>query len=267
MDGTNELLTAERVLELGIVAPNNKDAVRPTTIDATIGKIVTKKGEIKEETANIPPRGIAWVMSEERFKLPNNVTGISTLRTTWTRRGILTLTVGIVDPGYDGFLGTAIINFSKNDFALTKGDTFFRTAFFQHAETSGISRHENEKDYTKGVIQDSAAFSNSFLTIDSLAGELAPKLFGLPRIGLAIAIVAIVLTLFSLVVPPALGLWHEVTVKNTKIELLQSDVQSLEAEISSLKTTIARAEQRMYDQRLVPVVEPEELSDESTPPN
>lgn len=238
MNESNELLTSARVIELGIASDANPDAVRPTTIDATIGKIVTKKGEIKKQSVNIPPRGIAWVMSAERYTLPNNVTGISTLKTTWTRQGILTLTVGIVDPGYDGYLGTAIINFSKNDFALTKGDTFFRTAFFKHEETEGIARREEEDGYKKEVIRDSAAFSDSFLTIDSLAGEIARKLFGLPRIGITIAIVALVLTLLGLALPPAKGLWTEIIKNNVEVETMQEEMIEMQSTIDSLQSRV-----------------------------
>lgn len=232
---TNQLLTANQVVELGIVVPSSTKGIRPTTIDATIGEIITKKGLSKEHTVNIPPRGIAWIMSKERFKLPNSVTGITTLRTRWTRKGILTLTVGIVDPGYDGHLSTAVINFGKCDFPLIKGEPFFRTAFFAHEEVIGIDRVETEEQYRNSVIQDSATFSDNFLTMDTLADELAPKILALPRWGLIIALVGTLIALLGLVLPPAFGLIQEVARKNAEIELLDQRVAELSTRLKVLE--------------------------------
>jgi len=239
---TNTLLTAKQIIDLGIVSPNNDDAVRPTTIDATIGHIITKKGICKEQCMNIPPRGIAWIMSQELYKLPNNITGITTLRTTWTRKGILTLTVGIVDPGYQGYLGTAVINFGKNDFPITKGDTFFRTTFFQHDEVQGIDRCEDEQAYLNSVLQDSAAFSDNFLTIDTLAEDLIPKIFGFPRWGVILTAIGLVLAVFALVLPPAIGLNYELAQKNASVYALEKEVVSLETAITELRSDLSRLE-------------------------
>lgn len=242
MNEPHELLTSKQVMDSGIVTPLSGNSRRPTTIDATIGEIITKSGVCKEQTVNIPPRGIAWIKSLERFTLPNDVTGISTLRTTWTRKGILTLTVGIVDPGYDGYLGTAVINFSKNEFALTKGDTFLRTAFFKHAPTEGIERSETEDGYLNSVIQDSAAFSETFLTIDTLADEVVPKVFGLPKLAAQIAAAGLILALLALTLPPAMGLVTEFAKKDVELAIVKSDVAELQTEIDALQAQLVQLE-------------------------
>ena len=37
---------------------------------------------------------MVWVLSKEEFALPKDVTGLATLRTTFTKQGILALNVG-----------------------------------------------------------------------------------------------------------------------------------------------------------------------------
>ena len=228
------LLSKQEIIDLNIVRRNDlpslsvTEGFRSSTFDSRVGTIVTKSGVCEKETYTLKPRGIVWLISVERFRMPDDVTGITTLRTTWTRQGILTLTVGIVDPCYDGPLTTAVINFGKNDFCIKVGDPFFRTAFFKHEKSENEVRFEEEVNYRKSVISDTNYFSDNFLTIDSLATELVPKMWGVPRWGLWIGFSAFALALFGLIVPSVVGLADEITAKNQKIELLEERVKALE---------------------------------------
>lgn len=228
------LLTKEELLDLQIVRRSDQpncvvtDGFRGTTYDSCVGRIITKKGEHAEDTYTLKPRGIVWLISSTRFRMPSNVTGLTTLRTSWTRQGVLTLTVGIVDPGYDGPLTTAVINFGKDDFCIQKGEPFFRTAFFSHAEVEAEIRDESIENYVKSVKADRTKFSESFLTIDSLAAELVPKMWALPRWGLGLGVLAFMLALLGLIIPPVVGLSKEVVFKNQKIELLEERIEKLE---------------------------------------
>ena len=228
------LLSKREVIALQIVKRNKTPNVlvtegfRSSTYDSHIGEIISKSGICQNDTYTLKPRSIVWLVSEERFDLPNNVTGLTTLRTTWTRKGILTLTVGIVDPCYNGPLTTAVINFGKNDFPIQKGDTFFRTAFFSHTPEDGVPRNEEENDYRKSVVADSNHFSESFLTIDSLASELVPKMWGLPRWGLIAGLIAFIIALIGLIMPPVFSVASEIASKNYKIEQLENRIQTLE---------------------------------------
>jgi len=228
------LLTKQDILNLKIVRrishPNVlvTDGFRSTTYDSEVGEIITKSGRCEKQTYVLRPRGIVWLVSSTRFVMPNDVTGMTTLRTTWTRKGILTLTVGIVDPGYNGPLTTAVINFGKSDFCIRKGEPFFRTAFFKHDGSDVVPRVESEAGYLASVEADSTHFSESFLTIDSLAQELVPKIWGIPRWGLWLGVIAFGLALFGLVLPPVTNMGAEILEKNTKIEMLEKRIENLE---------------------------------------
>jgi deoxycytidine triphosphate deaminase len=51
---------------------------------------------------DLEPREMVWILSKEEFALPKDVTGFATLRTTFTKQGILALNVGIIDPFLTG---------------------------------------------------------------------------------------------------------------------------------------------------------------------
>ncbi|WP_424032180.1 hypothetical protein [Methylocella sp.] len=73
------------------------------------------------------------VVSTEVFNLPRTVTGHATYKTELTKNGIWALTVGIVDPGWNGPLATTLLNFSRCDHAVALGDPFLRITLFDHA--------------------------------------------------------------------------------------------------------------------------------------
>lgn len=224
----DEILDYKIVRRLELPSILVTEGFRNTSYDSQVGKIITKQGEHLADTYMLKPRGIVWLVSSTRFVMPENVTGITTLRTTWTREGILTLTVGVVDPGYNGPLTTAVINFGKEEFCIRKGERFFRTVFFNHNAVNPVSRVESADEYIKSVHADTTKFSESFLTIDSLATELVPKMWGIPRWGLVLGVVAFGLALFGLIIPPVVGLGKEITYKNQKIELLEERIEKLE---------------------------------------
>lgn len=222
------LIVESKLKTLNIVSlPNGSSPLgwRGTTYDARVGEFITKKGVFYCDVYVLPPRGIVWLMSEEDFSLPDNITGISTLRTTWTKQGILTLTVGIVDPSYAGPLSTAVINFSGKDFPIQKGESFFRTAFFEHERVSAKSYSFTRDEYRLKLIKDSATFSESFLTIDTLATELSPKILGLPRFGVGIGIIGLIGAFLTVLLPPA---WDFLTDRNGKLDEIESRLDEIE---------------------------------------
>ena len=235
------ILTNNEIINLKIIRDEHGntiksgDGIRATTYDATIGKIITKGGEIEADTFVLKPRGIAWVISKEMFHLPKTVTGITTLRTSWTRKGILTLTVGIVDPEYNGPLSTALINFGSDDFCIEKEKPFFRTAFFNHQESCSKKREETMQGYRNSVVKDTISFSDTFLTMDSLGKELIPEIWKIPRWGLYIGIFGLGLAIFGMILPQVTSLSKEVFIKNTKIENLEMEITNLKKEIDELK--------------------------------
>lgn len=227
------LLPSTTVKARGLVTNDQNNGWRATTYDSTVGEIIGPKGKVKGDSFTLKPRCIAWVISKETFSLPKSITGITTLKTGWTKKGVLTLTVGIVDPGYNGPLSTAVVNFGGKKFDIDKGDAFFRTAFFEHEEVSIEEQAVERQEYIKTVRSDASHFSESFLTIDSLAEEIAPKIFGMPRWPIALAFIAMFLAVVGIIMVPLTNLGAEIFMKNSRIDALQKRIDDLEALRSS----------------------------------
>lgn len=127
----------------------------------------------------LKPGGLAWIISEEVFSISDHrVTALVTLRSNFTKQGMLALDVGLVDANYHGPIGSIVINFSKNDIHLSKGEEFFRVIFFEHGEVEEKFRYP-EKEFNhetyinqqlKSLISD---FPTSFMQADQMEERLA----------------------------------------------------------------------------------------------
>ncbi|MBY3030982.1 hypothetical protein HF265_18060 [Rhizobium leguminosarum] len=104
-----------------------------SSIDLTIGEVFDSEGKPAADPFVLKPGEIVQVVSKEIFKLPAYVTGHVTYKTTLTHKGIWALTVGIVDPGWTGPVTTTLLNFSRLDHVIHRGDEFLRVSLFEHA--------------------------------------------------------------------------------------------------------------------------------------
>lgn len=112
------------------------------------------------------------VVSAEVFELPADVTGHVTYKTSLTREGIWALTVGIIDPGWKGPVSTTLLNFSRQDHAITPGDTFLRVSFFEHQPVSETSFPKSPEidDYFIGIQKYAMSkFPPTFLNKEDIA--------------------------------------------------------------------------------------------------
>lgn len=257
-----KLLTSNEAIGLDIVSyPNGEKPAetewRGTSWDSKVGEIHTVSGKVDSRKYNIKPREIVWLVSKENYKLPTNVTGITTLKTGLTRKGVLTLTVGILDPGYEGPLSTAIINFSSSEISIEEGDTFFRNIFFQHAKAKDcgykISREHYISDVSKGTI----GFSDTFLDIKKISNEIISQFFKTEWIIVNATAIALLLATIGLIATPL------ATSAFRHGELL-SRIAVLENELNHLKTSIP-VEPTFPDAASDDIVSPTDL-DENYPP-
>lgn len=208
------ILTKQQISNHSIVVDGNTLGQRPSTYDPTVGKILTKRGKDQGASYNLPPRGIAFVVSEETFVLPNNVTGLATLRTTWTKSGVLTLTLGIIDPGFVGPVSTAVVNFGKSNFKIKKGDPFFRIMFMGHGECPEVPAAASlpdlkkiNADYLADVKEQTKNFSKTFLTIDTLGPEILKSVLKLPSWGVWLGMIATFLAVVGITTGIGIALW------------------------------------------------------------
>lgn len=161
--------------------PRSESNIKNSTCDLTIGEFfITGGSDGKIPTGLdevwIEPSCMVAVWTTERVVLPPNVTGLATLVTTLTHDGLLCLSVGVIDPGYDGHLSAFLLNFSRRSRKISLNDRLFRVLFFEHEELSRCDPWTNPKDEYNKMLSNKSRneFANTFLDVAGIT-ELAEK--------------------------------------------------------------------------------------------
>lgn len=183
------LIVGKEILSQDLLRDADESHIKNSSYYLTIGAIIPAGEEAKKFDFNKPTemlvmktRQIAWVVSKEIFNIKSHeITALVTLRSTFTKQGLLALDVGMVDAGFEGPIGSIVINFSKNNVRLAKGDEFFRVAFMKHAEVPAQFRLKRDQVTLDKYIKDRhndiiVSFPETFLDTDVLSDEMATKI-------------------------------------------------------------------------------------------
>lgn len=188
------LVTGDKISKAGFIKNLNEDNIKNACYYLTIDSIIPA-GEAANnynfdepiKSLTLESRDIAWIVSKEEFQFSDyETTALVTLRSAFTKKGLLALDVGLVDPGYHGPIGTIVINFSKDKITLSEGDKFFRVVFLNHdkipAKNRTIFKKQSKKDYIKmrhAEIQKDfpATFLGESKLIKEISDELLDKAF------------------------------------------------------------------------------------------
>lgn len=184
------MIVGQGILDAGLVTGGSRANLKHSTFDLTVGEIVPigkdrvkvrQEDPSKFKTYHLEPREMVWILSKEEFDLPSDVTGLATLRTTFTKDGILALNVGVIDPFFRGPISTALINFSDRPRRIDVGDKFFRVLFFKHDDVTAFHDRSEEierNSYIKTLEKVSYSdFSNSFLNIPAFDDKFYQEKF------------------------------------------------------------------------------------------
>lgn len=196
------MLARTEIKSGNFVFASNAESFRPSTYDLRIECVIDSKGTIHYDSYILKPQEVAWVVSKELLKLPENVTATAHIKTGLCNDGILALNTGVVDPGWDGPLSTPLLNFGKTSHVLRSGDQFLRLLFHAHAEEKAEPYTVSRPKYIADK-QDKAVrfFGEKFLDANAILKEaLNDNIFKYAGVigvgsGLFVAIVAAVLTL------------------------------------------------------------------------
>lgn len=165
------LLTGSDLIASRFFASGNPVA-RGSSFDLTVGHIFDHEGSEVEGPFVLKPGHMVQIVSAEVFNLTDAVTGHVTYKTALTRRGIWALTVGIVDPGWNGPVTTTLLNFSRIDYAVAPGDAFLRVSFFDHkpVPTECLPKCEPVEAYLRSIQKVAMTqFPQTFLDKDEIA--------------------------------------------------------------------------------------------------
>ncbi|WP_169195386.1 hypothetical protein [Devosia sp. MC1541] len=214
-----------------------------SSFDLSIGCIYDETGT-EVPRFNLKPGHMVQVVSKEIFNLPANTTGHVTYKTTLTQEGIWALTVGIVDPGWNGPIATTLLNFSKVEHTIHQGDKFLRVSLFEHeAVGANLMRKAPELEVYRKQVQSRASsrFPHTFMNHDLIAEQAGKKVMSRIRVeALAwIGLSAILFTVIQVFAPPAADAvrnWGAPSINEellSTVTILEERIKTLEAELSS----------------------------------
>ena len=185
------LITGEKITKDKLLNNTNDDNISGGCYYLQIHSIIPAGEDAKSYNPDEPkkfhtlePGGLAWIISEETFGIKDtSVTALVTLRSGFTKQGMLALDVGLVDANYSGPIGTLVINFSKNHIRLKAGDQFFRVMFLQHEKVEGahapIPVDYTHKSYVEKILNDMVGgFPSTFLQTSEMESRIEQSLIG-----------------------------------------------------------------------------------------
>jgi deoxycytidine triphosphate deaminase len=113
------MLNNREIVDLGLIPTNyNENSLRAAGYDLRIARLVEKSPDRKVESCDddidVPPQGVAVLISQEVIRLPRNICAYASVKTSLCREGILAINTGVVDPGWEGPLSSLMLNFGKD---------------------------------------------------------------------------------------------------------------------------------------------------------
>ena len=270
------MLNRDEIKRPGIIAENaaseGNQSWRAASYDVRVGTIlaVESDGRSRLSEANfcvVPPQGMVEVISLETIKVPENVAGYASVLTRLSRRGLLALNTGIIDPSYEGPVSAVMVNFGKTAFSLSSGDSFLRLSFHQCTvpdKFEPIRRVDREEFLRERKKEAGERFSESFLDIAAHIDEIAKGAFWryLGRAAALVALVALMVTLVTWGVTLGVAHWQGGFLSKDQIraavdEYFQSDdFRSLKSNLAEIKREDLHEEVRLAVERALASSQP-----------
>jgi hypothetical protein len=120
------------------------------------------------------------VISKEFLKLPDTVTGHVLLKNQLCTQGVLAISIGVVDPGFEGPISSTLINFGREICEINKGDAFLRVSFLrcQQSPKALHSQKNTREGYVRKARQEVQAYSGpTFLSMETMTAKAAEEAF------------------------------------------------------------------------------------------
>lgn len=121
-------LNKDEISQRGLIENAIEKQFGTASYNLTVCSIIDMDGKTFHEF-KLKPQGMIYVIFKEKINLPENITGFAHVKTALTRRGIMATNIGIIDPLYNGYISTLLINFGSTEFFISKGETGLRVTF------------------------------------------------------------------------------------------------------------------------------------------
>jgi dCTP deaminase len=130
-----ELIKAKKL----VIKPFKRENIQPASIDLRISdEILLLKGKeidfdkeqtyerIKAKTIILPEKTSVLTRTIEYIELPNDIAGITKLRSSVSRIGLFLNNAGWIDPGFKGTLTLSVFNANNAPVKIKAGTRFFQ---------------------------------------------------------------------------------------------------------------------------------------------
>jgi deoxycytidine triphosphate deaminase len=250
------MLNRDEIKSLGIIADGTVQNFRAASYDVRVGTITAVESQspvrlIEGEFYSIPPQGMVEVTSFETVKMPKEIAGYASVKTGLSRRELLALNTGIIDPSYEGPVSAVMVNFGRTPFSLHRHDVFLRLTFHRYDPPADfealqpVDRQDFVRERKKEVAE---RFSSSFLDITGHIAEAARGAFWryLPAIAIIVGFVALLVTSVTFGVTLGVTYWHTEAMSKDQ---LKAELGSYfrNRELDSYKRRLADLEKRERD--------------------
>jgi deoxycytidine triphosphate deaminase len=263
------LLSGKQIIERNIMDSVGPKSVREASYDLRVGIIIakpsdstsplTKEGKpsiISAEEYELPPQGMVEVISLEKVTVPSDVLGYATVKTSLSDKCVLAIGIGLIDPGYDSYISSTLVNFGTQSFHLKRENIFLRTTFHKY-EYSGPEikgGHESLDEYSQAKRDKVLTrYSRTFLNLESTVDEalsLAWRKFW-PRVVEVSALAALVVTITTTAIAIGIGMWGSrfISAPDSQIQELHSNYQKLQDQNAKLQDQYAVTEKELQELR------------------
>ena len=173
------LMSGNDIQTAGLIQNAAAGMYKAASYNIRVGRIILPGGKATR-AHKIPPLGMVKAVSLEKLNLSKDILGYATVKTGLSSDGILAINIGLVDPEYRGLVSSILINFSKNDYHLQRGDEFLRLSFHKYTAPTGavptpshMTTDENYVTEAKRSFVD--RFSATFLNIEENTRQFLRK--------------------------------------------------------------------------------------------
>jgi deoxycytidine triphosphate deaminase len=233
------VLSHEQIKSTTIIIDGIDSNYENASYDLRVENIIDMDGKEHNEI-KISPQGMMYIIFKEKIVLDNNTIGFAHVKTSLTQKGIMATNIGIIDPGYNGYISTLLINFSKTPFFIKKGNAALRVTFNEVKPFTEKKPSKNGLDFTKYVEarqSDTDRLGEKFLNLSQIEREVAKTLIKwLFGVGLFFTAANFFLNVYSRYEKKhEIIMQEQVNQNNERVNNLLQSNDSLKMSIDSLK--------------------------------
>jgi deoxycytidine triphosphate deaminase len=125
------------------------------------------------KSALVKPGALVWVRSRELVKMPANRVGLWIQTNTLSRKGLLLLNMSLVEPGYEGFLTAAFVNFGRSPVVINAETKIAKLMFLElDGAAESLVQSRGVVPYDAAIEEIAVVAPSTFLRVEDFLPNL-----------------------------------------------------------------------------------------------